>query len=410
MEHSLLTKIIDTAQILNSNLSLSEVLKNIVNVAIELTNAERGTFYIIDKEKEQLWSLVATGMTTDKIILRIGEGVAGWVAKTGKILNLQDVHKEEHFKQEFDQRSGFKTRNMLCYPIRNPQHEIVAVLQLLNKKVNHFTKQDEEIISAISIHCSIAFKNALIHETQLDYYKQLEITKEEAEKFAVLRNNFLTQISHEIRTPLNIIMGGLQYLKMNLCADDIEKSQEIFDMLDKGSKRITRTIDNIIALSKIKIGEYEIKNENINLEHEILQPIINEYFSIAVEKNVELVYQNESPIEEVVRDKFMIHQVFLELIDNAVKYTDVGKVNVLLFINDDGKIAVRITDSGIGISEDFLPKIFEPFTQEQSGATRRYEGNGLSLALIKKYAELNNLSITVESKKNVGSKFIVVFD
>ena len=105
----------------------------------------------------------------------------------------------------------------------------------------------------------------------------------------------------------------------------------------------------------------------------------------------------------------MIYQIFQEIIDNAVKFTDTGSVTIKQYQNDEYKLTVSIKDTGIGISPEYMEHLFEPFTQEQGGYTRKYEGNGLALALVKKYAELNNLTIKIKSGKNIGSEFIITF-
>jgi signal transduction histidine kinase len=98
------------------------------------------------------------------------------------------------------------------------------------------------------------------------------------------------------------------------------------------------------------------------------------------------------------------------LIDNAVKYTIKGKVEIVLEKNKLGIVIVEVKDTGIGISKEYIPRIFEPFTQEDHGYTRSFEGNGIGLALVKKYCELNNIIVEVESEKNVGSTFRIIFN
>jgi len=98
------------------------------------------------------------------------------------------------------------------------------------------------------------------------------------------------------------------------------------------------------------------------------------------------------------------------LIDNAVKYTEKGKIELILGLNTSGNIMVELKDTGIGMSKEFLPSMFNPFTQEEQGFTRSYEGNGLGLMLVKKYCELNNMNIEIVSEKNVGSTFRIIFD
>ena len=405
-----LQKIIRAAELVNSNLSLNEVLKNIVSVGIELTNADRGTLYLVDKKKDELWSLVATGSDTLKIRMKMGEGLAGYVAQSGKTVHIKDAKTDSRFNPGYDELSGYKTESMICFPIKNIDGDVIGVLQLLNNRNGEFTDRDEKFLTALSIHSAIAINNALMLQRQIELNDELAKAKLEAQKFAMLRSHFLTQMSHEIRTPLNIIFGGIQFLKLKNDQLKINEFSEIFDMLESGSKRITRTIDSIVEMSEIKAGSYEINLEPIDLENDIILPVIRNYQESALKKRIDLKFQKTTDVNLVSKDKFMLHQIVTELIDNAIKFTDRGTVFVSQSLNAEEKLSISVKDTGIGISEEYLKSIFDPFTQEETGISRKYEGNGLALALVKKYAELNNLSLLVESKKNIGSEFIVVFN
>lgn len=410
MKTSELQKIIRAAELVNSNLSLNEVLKNIVTVALELTNADRGTLYLVDKNKDEIWSLIATGGDILEIRLKMGEGLAGYVAKYGQTINIKDVKTDSRFNSAYDNLSGYQTKSMICFPIKNIEEEVVGVLQLLNNRDGEFTNRDEKFLNALSIHSAIAINNALMLRKQIELNEELTKAKQEAQKFAMLRSHFLTQMSHEIRTPLNIIFGGIQYLKLKIDPLQFNEFSEIFEMLESGSRRITRTIESIVEMSEIKSGSYEIKFELIDLKNDILQSVIKNYEGIALEKGLELIFRKTTETNLINKDKFMLFQIFTEIIDNAIKFTDMGTVLITQSMNSEGKLSVSVKDTGIGISPEYLENIFDPFTQEQTGISRKYEGNGLALALVKKYAELNNLSIFVQSEKNVGTEFTVVFD
>lgn len=403
MKTSELQKIIRAAELVNSNLSINEVLKNIVTVALELTNADRGTLYLVDKNKDEIWSLIATGSDTLEIRLKMGEGLAGYVAKYGQTINIKDVKTDSRFNSAYDNLSGYQTKSMICFPIKNIEAEVVGVLQLLNNRDGEFTDRDEKFLTALSIHSAIAINNALMLRKQIELNEELTKAKQEAQKFAMLRSHFLTQMSHEIRTPLNIITGGIQYLKLNTESPPSDAFSETFDMIESGSKRITRTIDSIVEMSEIKSGSYEINFELIDLKNDILQSVIKNYEGIALEKGLELIFRKTTETNLINKDKFMLFQIFTEIIDNAIKFTDMGTVLITQSMNSEGKLSVSVKDTGIGISPEYLENIFDPFTQEQTGISRKYEGNGLALALVKKYAELNNLSIFVQSEKKCWS-------
>jgi signal transduction histidine kinase len=410
MDSDELQKIIKAAELVNSNIELREVLKNIVNVAVDLTNADRGTLYLVDKNKKEIWSMIAMGTGTYEIRLKIGEGLAGYCAQTGETINIKNVKSDPRFKPEFDSIIGYDTKDMICFPIKNNRNEIIGVLQLLNNKYREFTERDEKFLIALSIHSAIAINNALMLQKQISINEELNLLKIEAEKAALLKTHFLAQMSHEIRTPLNIILSGSQLLKMNSANLEADEMADLFEMLEKGSQRIIRTIEGIIEMSRINSGDYELNNEIIQLEEEILLPLVKHYRNISLKKNVDIIFERTTDLDQIIGDKFMMYQIFNEILDNAVKFTDQGSIQVRQFLNESGKLCVSTTDTGIGISSDYLNHIFEPFTQEQTGYTRKYEGNGLALALVKKYTDLNNLTILVKSEKNVGSEFKIIFN
>jgi len=239
--------------------------------------------------------------------------------------------------------------------------------------------------------------------------KELIAAKEKAEKSDKLKTEFLAQISHEIRTPINSIIGCIDLIK----DDNIKQlDQDLSDMLKSiniNGRRIIRTVDLILNASEMQIGTYQSTFTNINLGKKILNVIRSEYSALAEQKGLLFKFQNNLSSSVVYGDSYSIDQIFVNLIDNAVKYTESGKVDVLIDRDEENNIFVSVSDTGVGISEEYLPHIFEPFMQEERGYSRRYEGNGLGLSLVKKYCDLNGIKIKVESKKRIGSKFTITF-
>lgn len=233
--------------------------------------------------------------------------------------------------------------------------------------------------------------------------------KEKAEQADKIKTEFLAQVSHEIRTPINIIVSSANLIKDSVY-DLIESEyRQLFSSIDSASYRITRTIDQILNMSELQIGAYQPNYKLVNLKDDILNNLYNEYKNYAENKGLKILLNYKDFDTKIIVDEYCVTQIFANLIDNAIKYTKVGYVEISLYENEKKEKVVEIKDTGIGISEEFLPRLFEPFVQEEQGYSRPYEGNGLGLALVKKYCELNNASISVESKKNVGTKFRVVF-
>ncbi len=232
-----------------------------------------------------------------------------------------------------------------------------------------------------------------------------------AEAAVKMKTEFLAQMSHEIRTPLNSILSYTQLLKdetIDLIPEHLKFS---FDMINNGGRRLIRTIDLILNVSELQTGTYEPIKEKSDIIEEIIIPLIGEFQSAAKAKNLDLIFSNDLGQEKYscLIDIYTITQILANLIDNAIKYTNKGNVTVRAYKNIDNLFSIDVKDTGIGISEEFQKTLFEPFTQEEQGYSRKFEGNGLGMALVKEYCKINNVEISVTSKKNIGTTFTLVF-
>jgi PAS domain S-box-containing protein len=239
--------------------------------------------------------------------------------------------------------------------------------------------------------------------------EQLIKAKDEAEKSDRLKTEFLAQMSHEIRTPLNNILTYTSILKEEF-EDKLPSGLEsAFTVINSSSQRLVRTIELILNLSRIQTGNFDTHFREFDINKDLLEDLTFEFFSRAKLKNLGLSFQNNATKTKVIADHYSTEQIFLNLIDNAIKYTTEGEIKIEITNKHDNAVCISISDTGIGISPDFLPHLFNPFSQEDMGMTRHFEGTGLGLALVKRYVEINNAMIKVESEKGRGSNFTLMF-
>lgn len=237
----------------------------------------------------------------------------------------------------------------------------------------------------------------------------INLAKEEAERANKLKTEFLAQISHEIRTPVAISMGHTAIIKDqlgNMLTPEIIRS---INAIESADKRLIRTVEMILDMSEIQLGTYRANYAELDLMKEIFGETKDEFTNQCKEKGIEFSIINKFEHPIIYGDKKSVRLIIINLIENAIKFTENGSVEVIIEKSEKEKINIIVSDTGIGIAQDFLAKIFEPFVQEDQGYTRVYEGNGLGLSLVKKYCELNEAEISVESEKGKGSKFIVSF-
>ncbi len=161
------SSIIEATKRLNSTLDLAELINIILQIATRQSGADRGTVFLVDRHRDEIWSLVGLGLEQQEIRLPAAQGIAGWVARHGETVNLPDVYADPRFSPEVDRRLGYRTRAVLCLPIRNKGGETIGVLQLLNKRVGSFNSDDEGFLRALSDHVALALENAQLHRERL---------------------------------------------------------------------------------------------------------------------------------------------------------------------------------------------------------------------------------------------------
>ena len=166
MQKTPMVALLNVARTLAVETSLDMLLITVAQEVKQVLNADRCSVFLYDKEKNELWSKVAQGLDSEEIRFSADEGIAGYVAKTGEIVNIDDAYEDARFNKNVDIMTGYKTNTMLCMPMKNMKHEILGVFQVLNKKDGYFTKEDEELLVAIGSSSGIAIENARLFDFQ----------------------------------------------------------------------------------------------------------------------------------------------------------------------------------------------------------------------------------------------------
>jgi len=187
------------------------------------------------------------------------------------------------------------------------------------------------------------------------------------------------------------------------------ETADSFNAIETSGKRIIRTVDMVLNMSEIQTGSYEYRPQKIDLLKNVLLVLEKEYRYLAERKKINMKINSSTENAQIVADQYSVTQIFANLIDNAIKYTQRGNIDVSVQRDENEKLIVNVSDTGIGISEHYMSNLFLPFSQEETGYSRSYEGNGLGLALVKKYCEINNAEIFVKSSKGKGTTFSVRF-
>jgi len=234
--------------------------------------------------------------------------------------------------------------------------------------------------------------------------EELKTAKELAEEMNRLKTNFLSNMSHEIRTPINGILGLSQVIGMETDNDEIKNYVRL---QQQSGNRLLNTITSILDLSRIEAQSSQLKLKVIDLNNLVRESMLS-LEGMAKSKRLQFLFKPSSEKLECLSDETMLYQVLNNVVGNAIKFTDKGEVVITTIKKHDSRVSIVVKDTGIGISEEFMPRIFNSFEQESTGRSRSHEGSGLGLAISKKYIELLGGEILIESKKDQGSTFEIV--
>lgn len=233
--------------------------------------------------------------------------------------------------------------------------------------------------------------------------EELALQKEKAEESTKLKSQFLASMSHELRTPMNSILGLTELILEK--AQISGKNKERLEVVLKSGKRLMSLINDILDLSKIEAGKMEIRDEDVLLE-EMIEEVSNTITPLAIEKGLRFNIQRKCNTRIIVNtDRGRVTQILINLLGNAIKFTEKGKVELIVSITPDKMLRFSVTDTGIGISAENQKVIFEEFRQLDGTSTRKYSGTGLGLAISKKIIDLLGGNIWLDSIEGSGSTF-----
>ena len=242
-----------------------------------------------------------------------------------------------------------------------------------------------------------------------DYNFQLQVAREKSEEATRLKTQFLSNVSHELRTPLYGVIGMAEILESE--HKEIKKSP-YFNALKFSSHYLLTLINDVLNVYKIEDNDIEFNYENINVREEIGH--IKESMNVIAKSNKnEIIVSIADDVPQYIKtDLTRFSQILINLASNSLKFTKNGKVTISLSldkVNDNSFLKLEVLDTGIGIPEEYIDKIFEKFVQVDVNLQEQYKGTGLGLSIVKRLVELFKGSISVESKINEGSKFTVMF-
>jgi signal transduction histidine kinase len=391
------------------SLNLEMVLNEAIEKMIEKLNFDAAWIYILDPSGEELSLKAYRGLGEDvaRSIVRRNRsaGVTGKIFETGERLVFEDFQNDTRYKHLSARRKigsiGFGSA--AGFPIK-ANERVIGVLHLANKAVRHFAPDELQLIESIAQEIGVGAENARLFEQVNQKTAELGQINQELQEANQAKDEFLSVMSHELRTPLNVITGYAEVLSQGVLGEIQREQMHAVKTISFQSRELLRMINEILQVGSIEAGKVKAHCENVNMLDFLVE--VKSGYEILSKKEV-LLHWNVPPRLPIIRtDGEKLKHVLQNLINNALKFTENGSVTVSAGCSSE-VIEFRVKDTGIGMPQDMLPSIFQMFRQLDSSSTRSYGGSGVGLYIVKKFVDLLDGKIEVESVLGEGSTFTV---
>jgi signal transduction histidine kinase len=376
-------RLIEISRDLASTLDLDTLLRRIIQVAEEFSQAEAASILLYDENKKQLYFQAASNPSDEALMHGMvvpTKSIAGWVALNRKPLIVADVGKDPRHFDQVANTLNFKTDSILAVPMI-AKDRLVGVLEVLNKKDGPFTKADEEPLLLLGSQAAIAIENSRTFQ----------------------QSDLISELVHELRTPLSSISTIAYLLQRQDLTED--NRLNLIQIIQRETLRLDEMATSFLDLARLESGRalYHISTFH-------LSPLLEEIYAIVEPKASEkgIVFSQELPSElpALQADRDKIKQVLLNLYSNAIKYNQPNGQVIFKAWADEQNFWMAIQDTGFGIPENDMPHLFEKFFRVQA-TEKLSSGTGLGLSICKRIVEIHGGKITVQSTPDVGTTFTI---
>ncbi len=396
-----LERMLEISRELTSTVALEPLLRKIVVTAAELTDSEGGSILLWNARTGELRFRAAAGATSGQLMeadipVPVEGSIAGAVLTSGEPLIVQDARADPRHYQQVGRQIGSETRSLLGVPMQIKDKRI-GVLEAVNKSADGaFSQEDVETLMTLAAQAAVAIENARLVGALREAYQRLG-------QLDRLKSDFIAIASHELRTPLSLIMLYAAVLRQQLG----DEAGTQLDAVMRAAMRLKHIIETMLNLRYLETGEMEVEITLFDLRT-AARDACEDYAALAETNG--LVLRADLPEEDVLvkADKEKVRVILDNLISNAVKFTPSGgQVQVGLRCRGN-EAEISVTDTGVGIPEDDLERIFDRFYQVEDHMIRRHGGMGLGLAIVKGLVDLHGGRVWAESVPGQGSRFVTL--
>jgi signal transduction histidine kinase len=395
-----LTALGDVGRAVSSTLDLKVVLKTIVDRAVELSGTDGGSIFYFREDIGRFQLGETTGLD-EEVVARVREldiaagqtGLGEAIARREPLQMPDIVERPSNALRDASIAAGL--RAALIVPLLSGDGPLGALV-LQRRRPGKFPPEVVSLMQNFADQSAIALENARLFEEIAQKSRELEIASQH-------KSQFVANMSHELRTPLAAILGYAELMQEGFYGNQSEKSMDALTRIRSNGKHLLGLINTVLDIAKIESGQFTLNMSEYAIES-VVETVRSATESLAQNKKLALKTEVAKSLPIGLGDEQRLTQVLLNLVGNAIKFTDAGEVRVIAK-SVNGHFNVSVTDTGPGIPEEHQARIFEQFHQVDSSNTKAKGGTGLGLAIAKQIVEMHGGRIWVESTLGKGSTF-----
>jgi len=407
-----LAALYDVTTTVNQSLELEPVLQEAIEKINGIFHFDVTRILLLDAQKEHL-QLRASFETQPEFSAQVlglkrGQGVTGKVAETGEPVIFEDLLNDARYRQSShtaaSHRSGL--RFLAVFPIR-AKGASVGSLFCAGRVPRRLTANEIQLLTSITDQIGVAVENATLFAVVRDNSRALQTANRELEDANRIKSGFMAAISHELRTPLNVIMGNVELLRDGFFGAVTNSQTKPLTQITHHTQVLLKLINNVLTLTKMEAKKMSFEAATVEVD-EVINHVKGYAEQLSRNGRLEILWKVEANLPTITTDALKLEEILQNLIGNAYKFTSQGSIEIRAKdLKDKGRIEFAVADTGMGIEEGALDRIFEEFHQLKEAHTGNFDGFGLGLNIVKKYIDLMQGEIRVESQPGVGSTFTV---
>jgi len=405
-----LSALYDVTTTVNQSLELEPVLQRVIEKLTGIFGFDATRILLFDAAMEELhlrasyenppdlWAQVSA--------IKRGQGIAGRVADTGQAMIFEDTHNDPRYLQlsrsKANERVGLHF--LAVFPIK-AKTASVGTLLCAGRMPRRLSANEIQLLTSMADQIGVAVENANLFAGISDKSKALEKVNLELQESSRIKSEFIAAISHELRTPLNVIMGNVELMKDKFFGEITQSQFKSLAQITHHSQVLLKLINNVLTLTKMEAGKMPVESVMIEVG-EVITNVKGYTEQLSRNGHLEVLWNVEPNLPPISTDALKLEEILQNLIGNAYKFTPRGKIEVRVRdLTDKKRLEFAVADTGLGIEEKDLEKIFEEFHQLKEAHTGQFDGFGLGLNIVRKYLELMQGDIRVDSRSGIGTTF-----